>query len=183
MARELASDFLHSMRFLVRTTQGNRPSLDPPGRVGAGFSMVTTPEASVEAVEYREGNYVYTRKYPGLATVTDITLSRGVARRDSSFWDWMRIVIEGDGEYRQDLIIEHHHRDTALRRATPANGSQANLTEIATDSVPARRYYINQGFPIRHKVAGDLDATAAEISIMEMDIAFEYFEVEEVTTP
>ena len=112
--------------------------------------------------------------------MNDLTLARGVARQDSTFWAWLRIVIEGTGEYRQDLDINHYHRDTALLRGTPASGAEANLTQINTDT-PARVYHVREAFPIRHKVAADLDATASEISIMELDVSFEHFEVEEVS--
>lgn len=176
MARAVATDFLHSMRFQVAIDDGDRGiSLSPDGRAEAGFSNVTTPEATSEAVEYREGTYVYTQKYPGNPTMNDITMSRGVARRDSTFWDWMRRVLEGSGEYRVDLSVKQFHRDTALTRDTPAT-TTVNKTSISTD-VPARTYLIKQAFPIRHKVAGDLDATASEISIMELDLSFEYFEI------
>jgi phage tail-like protein len=184
MAREVATDFIHSMRFQVVTNDGGRPGLSPDGRADAGFSMMSTPEATVEAVEYREGTFVYTRKYPGLPTMNDLSMSRGVARGDSKFWDWLRIVIEGSGEYRQDLDINHYHRDTALTRANPvvSTAPDANLTQIPVNEVvPARVYHISQAFPTRHKVAADLDATASEISIMELDLSFEYFEVEEPT--
>lgn len=177
MARPVATDFIHSMRFQVVTTDGSRPSLRPEGRPEAGFSNVTTPEATVEAVEYREGTFLYTRKYPGLTTMADITCNRGVARKDTTFWDWLRKVIEGSGEYRQDLDIRHFHRDTALTRAD-SDGGNPNLTQITIDN-PARVYHVKEAFPIRHKVAGDMDATASEVSIMEIDFSFEYFEVED----
>jgi phage tail-like protein len=178
MARAVASDFLHSMRFHVDIADPNTATFAAKGRPGAGFSMVSTPEATTEAVEYKEGTFIYTRKYPGNPTVADITMSRGVARGDSTFWDWMRRVIEGSGEYRADLNINHYHRLEALNREYPTTGAEANLTELFKDS-PARVYKIKEAFPTRHKVAGDLDGTASEISIMELDIAFEYFEVEE----
>lgn len=179
MARAQATDFIHSMRFQVDAIGvGGVARLAVPGRPQAGFSTVTTPEATTEPVEYKEGNMVYTRKYPGNPTVSDITLARGVARGDSSFWDWLRVVIEGSGEYRADLDIKHFHRDTALNRAQPANGGQPNLTNINTDT-PARIYHVKEAFPTRHKVAADLDATASEISIQEIDLAYENFEVEE----
>lgn len=183
--RAQATDFLHSMRFhadvigaggvqfLQKEGQNNQP--------GAGFSAVTTPEATVESVEYKEGHTIYTKKYPGNPTVSDLTMSRGVARRDSSFWDWLRIVIEGSGEYRATLQIKHFHRDTALPRPYPATGDQ-NATNLNVDT-PARTYMCYEAFPIRHKVAADLDATASEISVMEIDVAFEHFEVVEGIPP
>ena len=184
MARAVSTDFLHSMRFHV-TVDGRGGGaaagdlLRPAGRPDAGFSACTTPTLAAEAVEYKEGSFVYARKQPGAPTVEDISLSRGVARRDTSFWLWMRAVAQGgpvydgasDAEYRADLTIKHYHRDQALTGA--ATG--INLAQ------PARLYHVYDAFPTRHKIAGDLDATAGEISIMEMDLAYERFEVTEST--
>lgn len=193
MARALNTDFLHSMRYhvtLVPNSAGDNPvvSFAAPGRPDAGFSAVTTPEATVEAVEYKEGTFVYTRKYPGNPSMSDVTLSRGVARQDSSFWNWLRLVIEGgpagaiQAEYRADVDIKHFHRDNSLVRGQPASGGEGNLTDLSVDS-PARIYHVKEAFPMRHKVAGDLDATASEISIMELDLSYEHFEVEEFAPP
>jgi len=172
MARAVAEDFLHSMRFHVEIIDGTRPDagFGPPE---AGFSMCSVPEATVEAVEYKEGTYIYTRKQPGNTTFSDISMSRGVAITDMAFWKWMKIVIEGAGEYRQDVRIKHYHREEAL---TGSGDVTVNLTAIPT-TVPAaaRTYEVFNAFPARHKVAGDLDATASEISIMELDLAYEYF--------
>lgn len=178
MARPQSTDFLHSMKFQVVVDDGDRGiTFAPSGRADAGFSNVTTPEATLEAVEYREGTFIYTKKFPGNPTMNDITMSRGVARLDSTFWDWMRKTIEGSGEYRVDLTIRHFHRDTALVRDFPTTGASPNLTNINIDR-PARAYKVKECFPMRHKVAGDLDATASEISVMELDVAFEHFEIE-----
>ena len=189
MARAMATDFMHSMRFHVDAiAPGGVQRLIVPGRPQAGFSSVTTPESTVEAVEYKEGNTIYTKKQPGNPTMSDITLSRGVTRGDSSFWEWMRVVMEGGpigtpgAEYRADLEIKHFHRDTSLVRTQPATGDQPNLTNINTDT-PGRIYHVREAFPTRQKVAADFDATASEISIMEMDVAYETFEVEERAAP
>jgi len=163
------------MRFNV--TLGQEPA-EGPDAIGAGFSNVTTPEVTMEAVEYREGNYVYTRKYPGIATMNDITMSRGVTVKDSTFWAWAKRTAEGGGNYRSDLTIHHYHRANTLL----GEGSSKNFTQWSTEtSAAARRYVVFEAFPIRHKVAGDLDATASEISIMELDVGFEHFTIEEDT--
>lgn len=183
MARAQAEDFLHSCRFHVDVIGvGDQRRLRTEPGSQAGFSAVSTPEATVEAVEYKEGHTLYTKKYPGNVTMSDITMSRGVARQDSSFWDWLRQVIEGTGEYRADLDIKHFHRDTALTRNFPTTGAEANSTRLNIDS-PARVYHVHEAFPTRHKVAADLDATASDVSIMELDCAYENFEVEEMTPP
>lgn len=167
MARNLGSDFLHSFRFHV--IEG-APDASNPARLNtaAGFSACTTPEASVEAVEYREGKSKYTRKQAGIPSMTDITLSRGVAKTDSDFWNWMKVCMEGPGGYRQDLTIYHYHRDEVLL------GSAASA---ATTVAAARQYQVSEAFPMRCKVASDLDGTASEISIQEIDFSYEHFDI------
>lgn len=177
MARAVATDFIHSMRFQVVVADPQVATLSPDGRADAGFTNVSTPEATVEAIEYKEGTFVYTRKYPGNPTVSDLTFSRGVTRSDSTFWDWIRRVIEGLGEYRVDLDINHFHRQESLLRPRDQVGTEGNFTNINLEN-PARIYHIKEAFPIRHKIAGDLDATAGEVSIMELDVAYEHFDVE-----
>jgi phage tail-like protein len=177
---------MHSMRFQVTAQKADASVLLSPtllagdGRPQAGFSAVTTPEVSSEPVDYREGTFVYARKYPGAPTIADITLSRGVTRGDSTFWDWMRQVVEGvggSGEYRADLTISHYHRKEALDKGLPASTPPPAANLNIDTSTPARQYFVHEAFPIRHKVAADLDATASEISIMELDVSFEWFEL------
>jgi phage tail-like protein len=184
MARAVATDFLQSCRFHVDAIGvGGVQRLVVPGRPQAGFMQVTTPEASTDAVEYKEGNSNYTKKQSGIPTISDITMSRGVTRGDTSFWDWMRVVLEGgvgvSGEYRADLEIKHFHRDTALVRTQPATGDQPNMTNIDVNT-PARIIHARECFPIRCKPSADFDATASEISLGEIDVACEFFEVEDV---
>jgi phage tail-like protein len=196
MARAAATDFLHSMRFHVVVTNlgGNAPAgiqslngaEDPlgsavsQGTAQAGFTTCTTPEVTVEAVTYKEGQFVYERKYPGNPTMGgDITMQRGVTRTDLFFYNWMTQEVEGTGEYRVDMDILHFHRDEALT-GTPSK--TINKTSINLDN-PARIYHVKEAFPTRHKVAGDLDGTASEISIMDLDTSYEEFTVESVPAP
>ena len=173
MARASATDYLHSMRFFARTTGhgGYNPFANP---AEAGFSTCTTPEASMDAVEYREGHFIYTRKQPGLPTMADITLTRGVVLVDTAFYDWVFQTIEGGPEYRVDLTIEHFHRD-----AMPGFqlGQNANQSGIKPGTTPQRKYVVAEAFPIRCKIAGDLDATASDISVSEIDVSYESFSI------
>ena len=99
MARAQNTDYMQNFRFHVRTYE-TKMEVDPilfegdPGGE-AGFQSVTLPELSNEATEYREGTSTYTKKYPGPPTVSDITLMRGIAQRDSAFWEWARGAAEG----------------------------------------------------------------------------------------
>jgi phage tail-like protein len=175
MARELIDDFLHSFRFHAATLTDYDP-LSAPGTAEAGFNNMTTPELTIEAVEYKEGLDIYPRKYPGAPTVNEITLSRGVTFIDTSFWQWARATVEGADPYRIDLEIKHYHRGGFL--TTPRTTlATADIVTRGESSTPARRYQLYEAFPIRHKPAADLDATSAEVSLMELDVAFESFNV------
>lgn len=182
MARAQSTDFLHSMRFQVDIVAGYDYFQNGDGKASskspsAGFMSVSTPEATTEAVEYREGTYNYPRKFPGNTTVSDISMQKGVARGDGTFWEWLSTVIAGSGEYRVDLNIYHFDRRVLNR---PANGAMsASFQKVASAGNAARTYKIYEAFPIRHKVAADLDASSSDISIMELDIAYEYYDVVE----
>lgn len=173
MARGQAFDYLHNMRFHVAAVENYVPinTVNPQ----AGFSSVTVPEATVESVEYKEGQFLYTRKYPGHVTFNDVTMMRGVARIDSGFWQWMRTVIEGTGEYRTELLIKHFHRSDTLPGPSTPPAENLNL------QVPAKIYKLWQAFPVRHKFSSDLDATDSAVSIMELDVAYEHCEYLEPT--
>lgn len=180
MARPKAQDFLHNFRFHVEVKgfgdEGLAKLQSGGPDVSAGFNAVTTPEVSHDAVEYREGHFIYTQKYVGLPSVSDVTLSRGVALNDGTFWNWMKDVIEGNSEYRANVHIYHYHRDakpaTSTSRGVPVENMQA-----PADGDGVIEYRLQQAFPIRHKVSSDLDATASEVSIQEMDLACEHFDI------
>ena len=160
-----ARTLLHAFRFHVRTVSEQGQFSGDDGE--AGFQSVTLPEISTEAVEYREGTYTYTRKYPGVPTVSDVTLMRGVTKKDTSFFDWIMASVKG-GEYRTDMTIYHWHRDGKT------HGVLADLNS-------ARKYNCYECLPTRVKPAADLDATSSEVSMAEIDVALEYFEIEDAS--
>ena len=174
MARAQVSDYLTGMRFFVTTPSANYlPAADNYLAEGAGFQAVTTPEMTQDAVEYREGTWVYTRKYPGVPTMSDVTLSRGMTHKDTTFFDWASRAITGD-EYRADVVIYHLHRKDVTRQTGQTDGS-TNKPSIDLDS--SKQYKLYEAFPIRCKIAGDLDSTTGDVSIGELDVSYEYFEV------
>lgn len=174
-------DFLHGFRFHVNViipnsaVQNLQSDFGANGNISAGFNACSAPSASNEAVEYREGHFIYTKKYVGLPTVTDITLSRGVALTDGTMWLWMKDVIEGNAEYRADMLIYHFHRDAK-------NATQINATNENMNPDPSAQgfvlYKCGNVFPTEHKVAGDFDATSSEVSIQELTVAIEHFDTE-----
>ena len=127
-------------------------------------------------MEYREGHYLYAREFPGNATFSDMTLSRGVTNTDTKFYAWIMRVVEGStGEYRAKLEVGHYARE-ATQPGPQAVGQQPDLATLGSVTDP-RKYIIYNAFPVRHKFAGDLDASASDVSIMELDVAYEHAEV------
>ena len=171
MARAESSDPLHGFRFHVTTTDVPEflQSAAEEFQVGAeaGFQSVSLPERSVEVVEYREGTMTHTRKFPGVETFTNCTLMRGVTKTDTAFFDWVAAAVEG-GTYRSDMTIYHWHRD---------GKTASQLADVDA----ARKYVCHESFPSRVKIAGDLDATSSEVSMQEVDVEVEWFEVEDAS--
>jgi phage tail-like protein len=179
MARSQVTDFLHNMRFQVETSAatGSPGDITSVVQAGngpeAGFSGCTVPEMTVEAVEYKEGQFLYIRKYPGNATFADVTLSRGVAIVESGFWAWIATVVMGTGEYRMDVTIKHYQRTSVLPGITNPP-SEFLLDSGPNAAAPSWQYRLYNAFPARHKFAADLDGTDSAVSIMELDLAYEY---------
>lgn len=176
-ARPVNQDLLMSMRFHVTSATPGLGQIEI-GSPQAGFMSVTTPEVTVESLTYKEGHYNFPRKYPGNTTVNDITMQRGVAVTDSTFWDWIKKVITGAGEYRTDLKIHHYDRRLLGRGADGASSSD-NISRVTEGTAAtAKVYNIKAAFPIRYKVASDLDASSSEVSISELDVSYNYFTIE-----
>lgn len=159
MPRAQSTDYYHVMKFHV-VDAGNTDMLDK----AAGFASCTLPELSIESIEYKEGLWVYRRKYPGNPTVSDVSLRRGVVKKASKLYSWMKACNEGN-EYRIDIIIYHYHRDDVK-----------SMVEYST-ATPSRQIKCYDAFPIRFKPGADFDAQTGDVSIEEIDIAVERFEV------
>lgn len=171
--RSAVDDLMQGFRFHVtaRTAAGVDPLQPIPGRTGefegggqAGFQSATLPELTLEATEYREGTFTWTQKYPGVPTVSDCTLMRGVAKSDTAFYDWVMGSING-AEYRSDVTIWHYHRT-----------EMANAAQSKTEDT-MRRFLCKNCIPMRVKPGADFDSMSGEVSLSEVDFAMESFEL------
>jgi len=181
MARANNQDFLQNFRFQVEMvggdvnyfTKDSEDSNRPGGK--AGFQSCTLPEVSAEATEYREGTFKYTRKFSGVATVTDLSLMRGLALNDSALFSWMMDAV-GGGEHRRDLVVKQFTRSNQFQPS--GDNVTAEPTEGDYESASGyRAYSCFECIPIRCKPGADLDATSSEIAIQELDVALEYFTI------
>mgnify|MGYP001819444169 CR=1 FL=1 len=175
MTRAAASDLMQSFRFHVTANMDGsdplQPGQDRPDDFGntgdiaqAGFQSATLPELTVEPVEYREGTMMWTQKYPGPPTVSDVSLMRGAAKKDTAFYDWVLASVNGE-EYRADVTIWHYHRTDM--------GSAAQNAE----NDDYKQIVCYNCFGMRAKPSGDLDSTSGEVSLLECDFSLERFEV------
>jgi hypothetical protein len=88
---------------------------------------------------------------------------RGIAKGDTTFFDWVYSSMVGEN-YRVDLDIYHYARD------------EMEAGVASTDPEPSdRSLYCKDCIPTRVKPMGDLDATASEINLAEVDVAIERF--------
>lgn len=93
-----------------------------------GFSRVTSPEVTATIRTIKEGNWHYSRKVISGATVSPITLERGVFFADTDFWRWIQAGIWGDSEV-QDFL-----------------GGSANFSGVPGPT-PRRDFVLIQFFP------------------------------------
>ena len=119
------------------------------GLEAGGFSEVSGFDASIDVIEYREGDMVDTpSKMPGLKKYGNITLKQGVT--DSTvMYDWIMLGVEGEVE-RKTLTI------TLL-----------DATGAATAS-----WQVINAWPTRYQ-APDFNASASEVAIETLEIAHE----------
>ena len=119
------------------------------GLEAGGFSEASGFDASIDVIEYREGDMVQTpMKLPGLKKYGNITLKQGVA--DSMvMYEWMIAGVEGEVE-RKTITI------TIL-----------DETETATAS-----WQVINAWPAKY-TAPDFNATASEVAIETLEIAHE----------
>jgi len=172
MTRAAVNDAMQGFRFHAVATRagdigGNPLNIsrdDFAGGNEAGFQSITIPELNVEAVEYREGTFKWTQKYPGPPTVGNCTLIRGVIKKDTKFFDWVKDSVDGQ-EYRCDVVIYHYQRTEM---------DSANIGEAGTDF---RRLECRNCIPTRAKPMGDFDSTSGEVSMAEVDFEMESFVV------
>lgn len=156
MARSIETDPYHNFRFhLVDPAGGNLDAV-------AGFMSVTMPDVTVEEAPYREGVFKWTQKYPGVPAVGDVTLNKGVFKRDSDFHNWVLKVINGGQEYRTELILQQYHI----------------TDEFGITGTPSRITRLRECWGKQAKPTGDVDATASAVMVQSLTISVEEFEVE-----
>ncbi len=120
-----------------------------------GFSEISGLEAESRPIEYRHGDSAGFSpiKRPGLRSVGNVTLKKGVFTRDSIFWDWFN-------ETKLNII----KRRTVI------------ITLLNEEASPMMTWTLTNAFPVKVQ-ATDLKSDASEVAIETLEIAYETLEV------
>ncbi len=117
-----------------------------------GFSEVTGIDASVDVIEYREGNMVQTpMKFPGLIRYGNITLKKGLIAGGKDLYDWMMSGVTGSSEVTRKTVT--------VTLLGPDGSSKASWRAINAWAV---------------KYTGpDFSATASEVAVETLEFTHE----------
>jgi len=126
-----------------------RYKVEIDGLDAGGFSEVTGFDASIDVMEYREGDMVQTpMKIPGLKKYGNITLKQGLA--DSMvLYEWIIAGVNG-----------------AVERKT------ITITLLDETEAPAASWQVINAWPTKY-TAPDFNATSSEVAIETLEIAHE----------
>jgi len=131
--------------------RGFRFLVEIDGIVQAGFSDVTIPDATTDAVDYREGTDQFTRKLLGQTKHGNVTLKWGITDSMELYEKWYKLVLQG--------------KMASARR---------NMAIILMDDegAPSARWEFENAWPIKYK-APDLSAKGNDVAIETLDIVHE----------
>jgi phage tail-like protein len=120
-----------------------------------GFTEVTGLTYEIQAIEYRAGSSAefFVTKMPGLQKFNNITLKRGVFKRDNEFFIWLNTVKQSTIE-RRDITI----------KLLDENGT------------PVMIWSVKQAFPV--KLEGpSFKSSSNEAAIESIELAHEGFSI------
>jgi len=120
-----------------------------------GFSEISGLETETKAIEYRHGDSAVFSpiKMPGLRTVGNVTLKKGVFTKDSIFWDW----------FKQNTL-------NTIKRKTVI------ISLLNEKAAPMMTWTLTNAFPVKMQ-ATDLKSDASEVAIESLELAYETLDV------
>lgn len=126
-----------------------RYKVEIDGITAGGFSEVTGFDASIDVMEYREGDMVQTpMKIPGLKKYGNITLKKGLA--DSiALYDWLDEGVTGE-----------------------VNRKTITITLLDATETAVASWRVINAWPIKY-TAPDFNATSSEVAVETLEIAHE----------
>lgn len=119
------------------------------GLDAGGFSEVSGFDASIDVMEYREGDMVQTPyKIPGLKKYGNITLKKGLT--DSLvMYEWLITGVDG-----------------------PVDRKTITITSLDESEQPVASWQVINAWPIKY-TAPDFNASSSEVAIETVEVAHE----------
>lgn len=176
MARSSTVDPLEKFRFAV--SWSNDGESESTALVRLGFHDIQMPKRSTTKISYREGiDPDINQLAPGLSTMEDIVMSRGV------------IIDDPNGEFYKWVSAVHNpttgHVGREALGARDANSASANYRKDVTiqmldrEGNVARQWTLHQAWPVNFTPASDLNAAEDGDKAMEsLTLAYEDFREE-----
>ncbi len=131
--------------------RGYRFLVEIDGIVQAGFSEVTIPDSTTDAVDYREGTDQFTRKLLGQTKYGNVSLKWGITDSLELYEKWYKLVQQGK--------ISSARRNMAI-------------VIMDDEGTPSARWEFENAWPIKYK-APDLSAKGNDVAIETLDIVHE----------
>jgi phage tail-like protein len=139
----------------------------------AGFSKVTSPQVTVNEINYRENidNQRFT-KNPGLSRYQPVTLSRGVTE-SKDLYNWYRLV---NDDLALTAVANELNRSSTIAPRQSANFRKEVVIEVLDRAGNVvKRWILFNAWPSNYKSGNDLDSSSDEKLVEELTLTYEYF--------
>lgn len=159
---------LTKMNFLVTLgSDGNSGT----GKSQAAFSEVTGMEATVDVIEFRQGNAhsLSPVKLPGLVKHGNVTLKAGYVS-DTNFKEW---IIECVDEKRSKVIPR---KEVQIELIDLNDGYGSNTSVITSTTTGGKIWKLKNAWVTKY-TGPDLNAMQSEIAIESVELAYEELEI------
>jgi phage tail-like protein len=176
MARSSIVDPLEKFRFAVSWSIDGES--EGTALVRLGFHDIQMPKRSTNEISYREGiDPDINQKAPGLSSMENITMSRGVIIEDANyeFYKWMSAVHnpttghegrEALGARRSDAAAAEYRKDVTVQM-------------LDREGNVARQWTLFNAFPVQFTPGSDLNAGEdGEKSMESLTLTYEDFKEE-----
>ena len=134
--------------------------IDPIPRNKVGFTEVSGLTDETDAVEYKEGNDLYTDMLPGMTKPQELTLAKGTDR-SNYLLSWRMLVKERyqlpNQAYRCSIIVAMYDRT-----GTPTSGDSPELIRMGR---------FNDAWP-RSLAQDDFSSTNSEINVERLVLCY-----------
>ena len=133
------------------------------GFKSAAFTTCSPVQMTTDKVQYREGGALLPLQVPGLTSVEDITLERGVTD-DLDFYNWVL-----------DVTNATAYIPGGKGKAYPNYWRDMRIEQLRRDRTVAIKWSLKGAFPIDYS-GSEWDNDASEVAMESLTIGYQYFE-------